>query len=440
MHRPPRAPLALLLAGPLLVHAACSGDDGGGTALSASDGASASASASASSTGAASESDGASTSADTSATDSATASASASATDSATAATTDSATDSDSDSATDTAASATDTTSDTTGATSDTTTGATSDTTQGCPEGQEGCPCQGGLTCAPDLVCDGGLCVAPPPAVCGDGKVDPGEECDDGDGDDLDGCTSQCKQGPVCPAGTEGCPCQGGLTCDPGLVCQGGTCAPAPAVCGNGKVEPGEECDDGNQQAFDACSNQCKNTNFGVDPCGFPLDGVWLDINYKNAGSIYSPSWTYSATPGFGEAQWAPQGKTWPEINAKGPPVMSYSDPIGTVVDISSGKWIRIMLGLGDLISYEYATVCITGRSISVGSSVTVDLRNPALGLCGGQTSLSNSWQVHAGGVTLPSSCFAAGNDFQALQIEPTGGSGRLGLRSARITLHKPVF
>lgn len=118
---------------------------------------------------------------------------------------------------------------------------------------------------------------------------------------------------------------------------------------------------------------------------------------------------------------------------------MSQNDPIGPVADISSGKWIRIMLGLGDLISYEYATVCITGRSISVGSSVTVTLSNPAVG-CGGTTMLSNSWQVHAGGIMLPNTCFIAGNDFQALQIEPSGGSGELGLRSARLTLHKPVY
>ncbi len=30
------------------------------------------------------------------------------------------------------------------------------------------------------------------PSSCGDGRLDPGEECDDGDDDDDDGCTAQC--------------------------------------------------------------------------------------------------------------------------------------------------------------------------------------------------------------------------------------------------------
>jgi cysteine-rich repeat protein len=222
-------------------------------------------------------------------------------------------------------------------------------------------------------------------------------------------------------------------------MCSGGVCVAKAAVCGDGVKQAGEDCDDGNSQNWDACSNLCKLNSFASDPCGYLEDGVWLNIDYKNAGSVYSPAWSYSKTPGFGEAQWAPQGKSWPEINAKGPPKMS-NDPIGTVADIGSGQWLRIMFGLPTLQSYESATVCITGRSISVGSSVTVDLRNPALGLCGGQVMLSNSWQVHASGLTMPGMCLAPGNSFQALQIEPTGGSSKLGLRSARITLHKPVF
>ncbi len=246
--------------------------------------------------------------------------------------------------------------------------------------------------------------------------------------------------GDMCPEGTEGCPCGPNASCDAGLACQGDTCVVAAMpVCGNGVVEGNEACDDGNQQNFDNCANDCTLNMFTADACGFLDDGVWLEIDYKNAGSIYSPKWTASPTPGFGLAQWAPDGSDWPIIHAKGPPKMT-NDNIGWVADISSGQWLRIMFGLATLQSYESATVCITGRSISVGSSVTVDLRNPALGLCGAATMLSNSWQVHAGGVTMPANCLAPGNDFQALQIQPNGGSSRLGLRSARITLHKPVF
>src|SRR4051794_1405055 len=66
-------------------------------------------------------------------------------------------------------------------------------------------------------------------AVCGDGHVDPGEECDDGNETNGDGCSSACK-----------------------------TELP---VCGNGKVESGEQCDDGNTTSGDGCSATCLNEN-----------------------------------------------------------------------------------------------------------------------------------------------------------------------------------
>ena len=43
-------------------------------------------------------------------------------------------------------------------------------------------------------------------------------------------------------------------------------CVPNPAVCGNGVVELGEQCDDGNTTDCDGCSSTCK-----IERCG---DGV----------------------------------------------------------------------------------------------------------------------------------------------------------------------
>jgi uncharacterized repeat protein (TIGR01451 family) len=37
-----------------------------------------------------------------------------------------------------------------------------------------------------------------------------------------------------------------------------GTAVPAPSLCGNGTVDPGEECDDGNNTSNDGCSADCK--------------------------------------------------------------------------------------------------------------------------------------------------------------------------------------
>ncbi|MSP90686.1 MAG: DUF4215 domain-containing protein [Myxococcales bacterium] len=62
-------------------------------------------------------------------------------------------------------------------------------------------PCKGkaeGAACGAQLTCQGGLCVAAP--KCGDGKVNvAGEECDDGNPFDNDGCSAACKKEPVLP-------------------------------------------------------------------------------------------------------------------------------------------------------------------------------------------------------------------------------------------------
>lgn len=41
--------------------------------------------------------------------------------------------------------------------------------------------------------------------------------------------------------------------------------APAPNLCGNGEVDPGEECDDGNREEGDQCSAACTRGMLGVD-------------------------------------------------------------------------------------------------------------------------------------------------------------------------------
>ena len=69
------------------------------------------------------------------------------------------------------------------------------------------------------------LPVADP--VCGDGSVDPGETCDDGNSVEHDGCTTQCEPSPPGP------------------------------FCGDGNVDAGEACDDGNLIEDDGCANNC---------------------------------------------------------------------------------------------------------------------------------------------------------------------------------------
>src|SRR5262249_43466899 len=124
---------------------------------------------------------------------------------------------------------------------------------------------------------------------CGDGAVCGTEECDDGNLADCDGCSSGCRveTGLLCGDGLVNTTC--GEECDPpvpgrcdttcqripacgdGILDPGEQCDDGdlngtpghcdtnctPAVCGNGNVGAGEECDDGNTTSCDGCSAMC---------------------------------------------------------------------------------------------------------------------------------------------------------------------------------------
>jgi cysteine-rich repeat protein len=117
-------------------------------------------------------------------------------------------------------------------------------------------------------------CVPPPSMACGDGFLAPYKACDDGNSVDGDGCSADCRQvepGWRCPAA--GRPCV--------RLCDGGVCSGA--VCGNGIVEPGEDCDDGNDPGrvphnddanYGGCTTRCSYGGFcgdgivnGDEPC-----------------------------------------------------------------------------------------------------------------------------------------------------------------------------
>jgi cysteine-rich repeat protein len=108
-------------------------------------------------------------------------------------------------------------------------------------------------------------------AVCGDGKVntDAGEQCDDGNTKSGDGCSATCKTevAGVCGDGTVNT----GEQCDDGNTVAGDGCSAtcqteSGAVCGDGKKDDFEQCDDGNTKSGDGCSATCQNEVPGV--CG----------------------------------------------------------------------------------------------------------------------------------------------------------------------------
>ncbi len=103
---------------------------------------------------------------------------------------------------------------------------------------------------------------------CPNGVVDAGEECDDGNLVDGDGCTSECidefcGDGVINDSGAE--------ECDDGVANSDSTpdacrldCTEP--VCGDGVTDPsnGEECDDGNTNQDDGCTNQCTSCGNGI--------------------------------------------------------------------------------------------------------------------------------------------------------------------------------
>ena len=113
--------------------------------------------------------------------------------------------------------------------------------------------CNGEETCSTCSL-DCGACPPPGGPICGNGAIDPGEVCD---GSNLGGqtCESQGRGAGtlVCNADCSGFDTSG---------CGGG----AP-ICGNGILESGEVCDDGNVVNGDGCSNSCKIEFCGDNLC-----------------------------------------------------------------------------------------------------------------------------------------------------------------------------
>ena len=116
----------------------------------------------------------------------------------------------------------------------------------------------GTIGCTPDCRLDLSHCVVNLPAVCGNGRRDPGETCD---GDDLGGA--------VCPHG-------GTLRCQPScLALDTSACL----TCGDGRRDPGEACDGADlggatcQSLGDAggplaCDALCRFDRTGCYRCG----------------------------------------------------------------------------------------------------------------------------------------------------------------------------
>ena len=142
-------------------------------------------------------------------------------------------------------------------------------------------------TKGPGCVCTPGQLCKCPTVKCGNGTIEGSEKCDDGNTKPGDGCSGTCEieTGYACPFTNAPCvpDCGDGMVlkpmeqCDPGVkgthvadacssTCKfnpGWVCTGDPpnncrqTVCGDGKVEGSEGCDDGNTKPNDGCSPTC---------------------------------------------------------------------------------------------------------------------------------------------------------------------------------------
>jgi cysteine-rich repeat protein len=101
----------------------------------------------------------------------------------------------------------------------------------------EKCVMNGGVPeCVPKCAPNSGSSVMSEESCCGDGTIDSGEECDDGNTADADGCSSACQTEGSCGDGS----CNGDETC---YECPN-DCGDCPPTCGDGICMPeiGEDC------------------------------------------------------------------------------------------------------------------------------------------------------------------------------------------------------
>jgi cysteine-rich repeat protein len=168
------------------------------------------------------------------------------------------------------------------------------------PANGDGC-CPVGANATNDDDCD---------AVCGNGIVEtPSETCDTGIATGAGSCPATCDDGVACTTNTLG----NAGTCQ--AVCvfppitaptNNDSCCPAGAnantdndctpVCGNAIVEAGEQCDDGNANSNDACSNTCTTNSV---PTAFRMSDLDLRDPHVHVDFLGCRDVTDTALAGF---------------------------------------------------------------------------------------------------------------------------------------------
>lgn len=165
-------------------------------------------------------------------------------------------------------------------------------------------------------------------SMCGNGSLGDGEDCDDGNNNSNDGCSSAClhtgskasiasvcgnavlEPGETCeknsindPTFPAGCDAQMCLHTGTGL-CDNDPATPNVNCCSNSTIDAGEDCDDGNKDAGDGCSLTCRlegSSAAYADP-SFCSDGLLeageqCEVNIASNNQALRTSPTNAASP-----------------------------------------------------------------------------------------------------------------------------------------------
>jgi hypothetical protein len=147
----------------------------------------------------------------------------------------------------------------------------------GCVYISNDAPCQDGNACTENDYCEDTICLPGTPVNCDDSEVCTNDSCDVDSGcvnapndlncDDNDLCTI----GDFCNGG-ECQPGEGTINCNDNIGCTVDTCEPtqgcvhtSAGCCGDSKVDPGEDCDDGAQVGGDGCNEFCQFESYAYN-------------------------------------------------------------------------------------------------------------------------------------------------------------------------------
>ncbi|MEZ4390459.1 MAG: DUF4215 domain-containing protein [Polyangiales bacterium] len=186
--------------------------------------------------------------------------------------------------------------------------------------------------------------------VCGNGAVQGGEQCDDGNLLAGDGCSPTCL-------------------IEPGFQCTGARSSCA-SVCGDGVRSFNEPCDDGNTRAADGCSPTCTvevgwrcvdtqpnlvtNGSFASGNSGFRSQYMFSDARELMAGrggGMPEGNYTVTNNPAGWHEEFAPFGAvTWRDADGDG--------------------WAALFNGVPNLIAYETTVNVVANQDYLIQASV----------------------------------------------------------------------